>query len=82
VVPTRPRFPSLAAFERRPGHLDARGELSDGAGIRNPSHKRSYLRAKPGNGGLMAPATRNYLTVIKAKFKITGGAGYNSYNPL
>ena len=45
-------------------------------------HKRSYLRAKPGNGGLMAPATRNYLTVVKAKFKITGGAGYNSYNPL
>jgi len=45
-------------------------------------YKRSYLRAKPGNGGLMAPATRNYLTVVKAKFKITGGAGYNSYNPL
>jgi hypothetical protein len=45
-------------------------------------HKRSYLRAKPGNGSLMAPATRNYLTAIKAKFKITGGAGYNSYNPL
>ena len=45
-------------------------------------HKRLYLRAKPGNGGLMAPATRNYLTVVKAKFKITGGAGYNSYNPL
>ncbi len=36
-MPTRPRFPSLAAFERRPGDLHARGELSHEAGIRNPS---------------------------------------------
>ena len=45
-------------------------------------HKRSYLRAKPGNGSLMAATTRNDLTGIEAKFKITSGAGYNSYNPL
>ena len=31
---------AMAAFERRPGDLDARGELSHGAGIRNPSQER------------------------------------------
>jgi hypothetical protein len=41
-VPALPRFPSLAAFERRPGDLGARGELSDGAGIRNPSQKLPF----------------------------------------
>jgi hypothetical protein len=32
------RFPPLAAFVRRPGDVAACGEISDGAGIRNPSH--------------------------------------------
>src|SRR5262249_17446554 len=41
-VPTRPRFPSLAAFERRPGRLRACGELHDGAGIRNPSQEQTF----------------------------------------
>ena len=36
-----PRFPSLAAFGRRPGSHRACCELSGGAGIRNPSHKRA-----------------------------------------
>src|SRR5262249_36324967 len=35
-----PRFPSLAAFVRRPGSHRACCQLSDGAGIRNPSDKR------------------------------------------
>jgi hypothetical protein len=40
-----PRFPSLAAFVRRPGSHRACCQLSDGAGIRNPSHKRSLAAA-------------------------------------
>src|SRR5215467_13726378 len=35
--------------ERRPGHLVVCGQLSDGAGIRNPSQKRKFpkLREEP-----------------------------------
>jgi hypothetical protein len=42
VAANLPRFPSLAAFVRRPGSHRACCQLSDGAGIRNPSHKRTH----------------------------------------
>jgi len=43
-----PRFPSLAAFVRRPGSHRACCQLSDGAGIRNPSQ---YLTFREGTIG-------------------------------
>src|SRR5262245_47023985 len=43
-----PRFPSLAAFVRRPGSHRACCQLSDGAGIRNPSQvRKSRLALQP-----------------------------------